>query len=505
MSEFRTVTDTVSERQLPNPVQFLHTGDAAPIIEDLDMAVFAEKIQKISSQAIKEAQPRQESYSSVSVPIDFESMTADARDQAHDKFSYVVRGGNIFEIYRSTKSPAHYEADAVNLLGPDMSLYLHGAHQARRVERLMIMQQIIQPRVFNALHTEYGNTEAAAKGYERFTSIVPNFSFSDVKYGILCGYLHDYGEAKLKVDKPYHLKNDPLYNEIERAAAVDYAQQLHTPMGASQEEWDILERRFLSDGKGATAPDAEELARVAMHLYPGEISRALTGTEAQTFGNVERGLAFAAVEKMEYVITALRAFEAVEYNRQSIQQDTYLTRQVLWLGVSSLINHVADLTKHAEKYIGVYNFIAFNTDALDRYFQFVKEDIELRARGRGELADTIFGMDPFSSYETNSSHSDSITTEQIQQRFLETSDHWDSWKDKKHMVRSVWEAFIGTDHAINSDQQDITFTHYTARQRRRVIDQSGKVALAVPINDQFGIGLDPEARRMHEESIYVNS
>jgi hypothetical protein len=138
MSESFQTFDTVTETKLPNPLQFSHTASAAPIIDRIGEVGGLARAEIVDTALIQSIQPPQESYTRLSIPIDFESIIADARGQSGDRFQYVIRGGNIFDFYRAEKSPDQYEADAVNLLGPDMSLYLHGAHQARRVERLMI-------------------------------------------------------------------------------------------------------------------------------------------------------------------------------------------------------------------------------------------------------------------------------------------------------------------------------------------------------------------------------
>lgn len=502
MSEIQTIVDTVPETHLRSQVNFTHTGDPTAIIDNLNPDRYQSRGITVSPQVIQAIQPPLESVTADSIPIDFEALLADARGQEGDRFKYIIRGANRFDVYRSDKDPDQFEADAVNLLGPDMSLYLHGAHQGRRVERLMVMQQMGHRRVFGALHTAYGNTEDTVAGYRKFSTIVPNFGLNDVKYGILCGFLHDYGEAKMGIDKPLNEKRDPLYNIIERANAVAFAQEIHVPFGSS--DWDILKRRYLSECHGASSPDDEELARVSAHLYKDEVSRALMGTEGQVYGNVERGEAFEAVERLEYILTALRCFEACEHDRQNIRQDPYLNQEILWLGIDSIINSLQKLTEVAEKYVAVYDFLAFNEADLDHYLGAVNADIDLREAGDGDLADTVFGMDPFIAFKPGHSHHNiSATYEQARGNFRTVTEHWQKWRKRHHIVRDVWEAFVGTDHAMGAEQEDLTFLHYTTRRRRKLSDMAGRIAISLPIEDQFGVGLDPEVRRLHEESIYT--
>lgn len=499
--EIQEIVDTITVDRLPEPVQFIHTGDPQPILDAIGNPGFGAQTRRIGARMIRDVQPPQESITSRNVPINFEALVADARGQEGEKFKYVIRGANRLDIYRADKSLEQFEADGVNLLGPDMSLYLHGAHQARRIERLMEMQQVAHRRVFNAIHTTYGNTQATVDTYEAFKGTVPNFGYTDVKYGYLCGLKHDYGEARLKVDKPFNEKRDPLYNIIERAQAVAFANQIHVP--TNTEDWGILQRRFYSDCKGGEAPTDEELAQVEMHLHPEEIAKALMGTEGQTHGNVERGLAFDAVELMEYVLTALRCFEACQYNRQGIQQDEYLNQEIMWLGIDSMVNHLRKLTKYAEKYVAIYDFMAHNQADIDHYLSAIVGDIELRAEGEEEVADLSFGVDPLSAYKPGRSHhNQGMNLQEAQQEFVAVADHWKQWKEKQHPVRHIWEAFIGTDHAMAAEQEDLTFLHYTARQRHKLVANAGRVAIALPIKDQFGVGLDPEVRRLHEASIY---
>jgi hypothetical protein len=357
--------------------------------------------------------------------------------------------------------------------------------------------------VFNALHTEYGNTQATVDASRRFLELFPNFDLNDVKSGILCGILHDYGEVKLKVDVPHNRKT-PYAIHIERAAAAAYAQELHTPAGENDEFWDILERRYLSDhDPSIVKPTSQELRRVEMSLHPSEIGKALVGTESQTYGNVERGLAFEAVERLEYTLTALRGFEAVENNRQNIRQDSYLAQLVLWLSIDSTLNHFEDILENAEKYVAIYDYIKFNEADFDHYFNAIIDDIDMRENGDEALANTVFGSDPFESYQPSRSQTDRINREQAKRQFIDLVAHWQAWKQKPHIARDAWEAFIGTDHPMAADQQDISFLHYTARQRRRLSPEAGRIAIELPINDQFGVGLDPEIRRQHEESIYL--
>ena len=192
------------------------------------------------------------------------------------------------------------------------------------------------------------------------------------------------------------------------------------------------------------------------------------------------------------------ALEAIEHNFNNAAQDPELTQKLLRLGVGTLHMSLAKLMEHAEKFVFVYDFLAQNQEFIDRYASIVAEDIYKR-REDPDYVNPDFAIDPFSDYPEVAGESEKITREEAKERYLAVVDHWREWRNKKHLVRSIWETHFGTHHPL-SEGVDISFMHRTARRRREFSGGIGEVIVEKGgLKDMFGVGLDPDEQTRHED------
>lgn len=423
--------------------------------------------------------------------IDLEMLVSDARAQSGDRFRRIIRMGGAFEFHRNGHNDREVEEFAVNTMGLDASLFFHGLEQARRMDRLMTMQQIAHQKIVGDMLSIYKGDEATASiPYQAFRSVVPDFSGRDFKYGVLCGFLHDYGEAKLGKDVPFELKNNKAYVLYEAAAAVELARDIHFPHGDKRLVV-LLDRRVRAEKDPSQALTPDENAEASLYLSPSEITTAIFGTEKMDRGEIVRGEAFAAVERVEYVLSGIRAFEAVEHNYNGVADDPILRQNLLRLGVSTFFNSLGQVAKHAERYVAVYDFLAQNQQTIDYYIDAVYEDIQTRYSNDGHNPNSIFPIDPFENYQDDQSDGDTIAIDLAKAKFLQTTAMWREWKHQDHVSRAVWEAYFGTEHRLTVDNPDVSFLQQTARRRRAIAGaQAGQVAVYRHLRDMHEVGLD---------------
>ena len=287
--------DVVLPSQVPRPFEFKPSNQITDVVSNLSRGNQANT--RVSPLVIEAERPG-DPVSIEDLAINIELLTSDARDQIGDKYRKVIRMGSSFDHRRATTgSPRELEALAVSTMGLDASLYLHGAEQARRMFRLFDMQQRALLYVFDDLLSVYGNSQHTLDAFNEARGILGESTPRDVKYGVLCGLKHDDGEAKIGADIPLEDKLDPRYAHMERAEATEMAQQIHVPY-ADQRLMELLKKRYMHDNNNGPRPTAEELAEIEGYLHPCEIVKSLHGTELQTNGNVFRGTAFHAVERV---------------------------------------------------------------------------------------------------------------------------------------------------------------------------------------------------------------
>lgn len=487
--DFRRPLDWVDVSALP-PVELKKaTLDRAPVFMWLDSATSWVPNRPVSPELILDLAPPRKIVTMDDVGIDFGGLAEEARILAPEKFRHIIRMGGSFDLERAgAVSPEEFEAYAVEAMGLDASLTFHGAEQARRMNSLMTLQQEIHQKLFADTVLEYGHTEKARAVYREISSNLPNFTPQDVKRGVLCGLIHDYGEAKLGVDVPLELKNDPRYAALEAGACVDFAIELHFPnTSASERQILALRRRFQREKEDIEFND-DDYKLVAAYLDPHEISDAIFGTEQLHHGKVKRGEAFAAVEKMEYVLSGIRALEAVEYNFQGVNENPVVAENLLRLGVSTFFRSLRPLMQHAEKLVYIYDFLEQNSGVIERYLSSICHDILVREEAISLTgASSIFGTDPFANYPPLGTDSETITRTEAKNRFLETAEAWKEWRKKDHLVKRVWESYVGADHPVTADNPDVSFLQKTAREVEST--DNGRVAVSKALFDMWGTGL----------------
>ncbi len=492
------VVDTVQFEHLPKIPYFAPLNDRFAIADLGDRGLIG---RKLPSETIDRLGPSPTIVSMEDVGIDFELLASDARTQEADKFRRIIRMGGAFDYYKDGYNDHEVEDFAVSVMGLDASLYFHGIEQARRMNNLMLVQQIALRRAFNDIRLTLGDRAGTIDSYNKISEQIPDFTPRDVKYGVLCGLLHDYGEAKLGRDIPFELKNNPAYVKLEAAEAVEFAKEIHFPK-QPPELVDKIRQRVVSEHELDFVQPANG-KDVNYYLDPCEITTAIFGTEKLDHGDVARGEAFAAVERLEYVLSGIRAFEAVEHNYKGVRQDEVLTQNLLRLGVSTFFNSLEKLAKYSEKYVAVYDFIAQNQATIDRYMGIVMDGIEKIAEGntKDRKDIEIFGMDPFANYDVNDG--DIIDIDEARKRFTATSEFWAEWKNKQHTSRILWENYFGTTHHLTKNNPDVTFLQQTARMRAMAAKQAGRVLVQRHLKDMFGVGLDHDSQEKHEELVVL--
>lgn len=487
-TQMRRPLDWVEISTLPQAEYTRATQDPAAVFEWLDAATTGVPNRAVKPEDIEGLMPPRKITTMDSVGIDFRQLVEEARVLAGDKFRHVIRMGGSFDLERSSATPEEFEAYAIETMGLDASLYFHGAEQARRMNGLMTLQQEVRQRLFADTVIAYGHTQKAVEVLREIANMLPNFTPQDVKKGVLCGLIHDYGEAKLGVDIPLELKTDPGYAAYEAGACVDFATELHFPQTTNSErQISALERRYALE-KADIEFDDPNHDLVAASLDPHEITNAVYGTEQLHHGNVKRGEAFAAVERMEYVLSGIRAFEAVEHNLQRINESPVVAQNLLRLGVSTFFRSLRQLMAFGEKYVYVYDFLEQNSEVINRYLEIISNDA-LARWGETSAADTpgIFEVDPFIKYPPQGSDSETISRNQAKNRFLETALAWQSWRKKDHLVKRTWLAYVGTDHPTTANHPDVSFLQKTARDV--AASDTGRVALSKGLEDMWGVGL----------------
>lgn len=480
--------DWVEVSALPRVEYAQATQDPGAVLEWLDHTTADVSNIPVKPEDIENLMPSRKITSMETIGLDFQKLAEEARILAGDKFRHVIRMGGSFDLERAAATPEEFEAYAVEAMGLDASLYFHGAEQARRMNGLMTLQQEVRQQLFADTVIAYGHTQKAVEILKEIANKLPNFTPQDVKKGVLCGLIHDYGEAKLGVDVPLELKTDPGYASYEAGACVDFATELHFPQTSnSKRQITALERRFAREAVDIEFDDPDH-DLIAASLDPHEITNAVYGTEHLHHGNVKRGEAFAAVERMEYVLSGIRAFEAVEHNIQRINENPVVAQNLLRLGVSTFFRSLRQLMAYGEKYVFIYDFIQQNSGVIERYLSVVSDDILARWE-ETNVTDTtrIFEVDPFIKYPPQGSESETISRNQAKNRFLETAEAWKDWRKKDHLVKKVWESYVGTDHPITADNPDVSFLQKTARDI--IATDTGRVALSKGLEDMWGFGL----------------
>lgn len=412
----------------------------------------------------------------------------DAMEQEGDRFRNIIRWGNSFDTYKQQMSVQELEAFAVGTGGLDASLTSHGNEQARRMFDLMTTNQYVHVAFSNDMYRRFGNSRATLDAYGALRGKIPYFDRTDIVDGVNCGGTHDYGEAKIGVDKPLG-KKDAAYEHFERSECYKFVKELHTPWGDSR-LMRLLEERFRArrDPNGEVA--REYYDEIGAYLHPEEISRALYGTEAQTHANVPKGNAFSpTIERLEYILENIRSLEAVEHNFNGINYDPQLQRNIMRLGVDTPIRSLRTLARQAERYPYVYGFLRTNEAVIDRYLTIVDNDIQMRAEN--PRCEGHFGVDPFAKYNEGDGHAEGRTIDEAKADFRSTVKLWRQWKRKQHLGRMLWETYIGTERFPVAKQTDVSFLQYTAAQLAARPESSGKskphlVLVEKPVIDWHG-------------------
>ncbi len=489
--------DRVLVSNLPEPIHIPATQDSRRLVDNLPIGDLEAPIGQVGTDEIDGMAPSGHITTINNIGIDLELLAGDARGQAGHLFTRIIRGGGTFDYHRDGRTDRQVEALAVSIIGLDGSLSSHGAEQARRMDRLVVLQQLAHLAVFQSIKAVHHNTTDAVAAYGTFRELVPNFGPRDVKYAILCALIHDYGEAKLGKDIPFELKTNPAYVALEAAACVTLATELHFPKG-SPHLVEALDKRVREEAPGRIAADGHQ-PDISYYLDPREITTAIYGTEKLDHGTLARAEAFvSAVERIEYVLSGIRAFEAVEHNFQGARDDRVLRQNLLRLGVSTFYNSLDEVAKASEKFVMAYDFLAQNSATIGRYIDIVINDIDKRSKDQLGKTGGFFGSDPFSNYTQDGNRADIITAQEARQKFLAQAKFWKKWQTKQHMGRLLWETYFGTEHPLTRDNPDVSFLQYTANSP----GAAGYIAVRKPLRDMWGVGLDDKSRRDHVAKTY---
>lgn len=492
--QYQPKIDWVAVEKLPNIERFIAHGDQTKVFDFLVPDDHIMHPYNRPAELIEAIKPPEVIRNRHNIGIDLELLASAGRYQAGDRFRNIIRMGGSFEHRRHEMSPREFEVFAVETMGLDASLYFHGIEQARRMENGMAMQQELHQRVFSDLYAVFGSDRATVSAYNAFCHQIPNFTATDIKYGILCGFGHDYGEVKLEMDVPFELKTNKASSEFESGACVDLLNELHFPIDGELRE--ALDHRVAAERTDIDFQSTERES-VKGYLHPREITNSIFGTEQLHHGDVERGVFFVKLkERIEYVLSGIRGSEAIEYNFQNIRNDQVLTQNILRLDVSTFFNSLRQIMDLSNRFVAGYDFLRQNTQSLDYYISVIKADIEARRSTDGTTGEaSFFGVDPFINYSEDP-ESDVITREQAKERFLLMAQAWEEWKGKDSLMKHLWETYFGTEHPLTKDNPDVSFMHKTARSLTEV--EGSQVAVIKGLVDMFGVGLDQASQVEHE-------
>ncbi len=483
--------DTVYSSLLTDVEVVVPSFDAEQVLASIHVPSNRSMRSFISKRAVADLKPSDDIVDIHSIGLDIERLTATARLLAGDAFRYVLRMGGAFNQYQASEGIVGAEELAISTLGLDASLYFHGTEQARRMNNHAILQNRVLSYVWDDTAREYGQkSRATAQATIDVQRQIPPISPRNVKYGILCGYIHDYGEVELGFDVPFLKKSDPKLVEIETANAVLLANKLHFPNGDSKR---IQSLDMRVESEGFYDRELNKLLRdeVGEYLHPAEIANAIYGTEKMIHGQVVRGEIFAATERGEYILSGIRAFDALEFNFEDIQSKPELAQGVLRLGVDTFINSLEIMTAYADKYVASYDFLRQNSRVISHHVQNV-----LNVILGEECPEEIYSYDPFGQYKSGGIWADVMSYEEGQKKFKEVGEIWTKWNTKTSLMRTLWENYIGTTHELTEAPRDVSYLQYTAQRPIRET-AIGNVIVRKPVIDMFGVGTDEASQSQH--------
>ena len=485
--------DTVELSDLPYVEEHVPEHDSERVLGSIYIPGARSIRSFISKRSAQSNAPSSEIVDIHSVGLDIERLTATARLREGQAFRKVLRMGGVFNDFQTQEGPVAAEELAVSTLGLDASLYFHGTEQARRMNRHAILQQTVLQEVWEDIAAAYGpRSKAAARAYTDVKRQVPPLSPRDVKYGILCGYVHDYGEVAIGHDVPYEEKGDAALIEHETAQAIEFASKLHYPHNDSGR---VSLLRMRIDSEHFFDRELNDLLRdeVGAYLHPVEITNAIYGTEKMHHGSVIRGEVFAATERTEYILSGLRAFDALEHNFEDIRSHTELAQGTLRLGVATIINSLEIMTEYASRYVATYDFLRQNSATLTRHIQNVVDCIS----GEQDVED-IYGFDPFEQYKTGGRWSHVLSYEDAQAQFMRVAAQWKKWNARSSLMKTLWENYIGTTHELTARPRDVSYLQYTSQLPIHELPD-GRIIVRKPVIDMFGVGTDTESQEQHLE------